>query len=131
MLFIAGGVFGLSVLACGMGGSSDDDGPVNAAPAVAGSCTVHCGDEAASPAPAKTKAGTIGDGTWTVGKEITKGTYRSPGTAQGEFCNWSVKSAAGLFKDAGVTEKTSDPQQVSLLKGQVFETSGCAVWVKQ
>lgn len=108
-------------LACSGGGNDRNDArPANA---------VNAPVETGSPEP--TKAGTIGDGMWTVGTDIRPGKYRSGGATEGmvRFCNWSVSKDDEIL-DIGATEKVSDQQLVTLKKGQQFETDGCGVWQK-
>lgn len=123
IMWALGVVLALFVIGCGLGGN--DDGPVNAEPA-------NATEASDGPTPVKTKDGTIGDGTWVVGKHVKAGTYRSSGAADSvvPYCNWSAKSGEEI-EDLDATDKKADPQQVTLKKGMTFETSGCAVWVKE
>jgi hypothetical protein len=118
-----GTVLALTGLACSGGGQDNDAAPANAvdAPAVA-----------SEPTPAKTKDGTIGEGTWEVGTDIKPGKYRTKGSEDDAFtfCMWSAKKGDDII-DLGSSDKASDPQVVTLKKGYVFETDGCGVWVKR
>lgn len=113
--------------ACGLGSPDDTEAlPDNAVVQDASSAPT------AKPSPAATKAGTIANGTWIVGKHIKAGTYRSAGAANDAFvfCHWSVQKGQE-YLDSGTSNEQSDPQQVTLKNGQTFETDGCQVWARQ
>jgi hypothetical protein len=114
------------MLACGVSTSGGDEPinglnePVSVDPATG-----------VSPTPDPTTPGTIGNGTWTVGMDIRPGTYRTSGADIDDaipMCVWTVQGKDGNFVDSGLTDKGSDPQQIKLVKGQDFKTSGCMVW---
>lgn len=114
-------VLAAMALACGSGSSSDDS-PVNSTDKVS-----------SVPSPAPTKAGTIGNGSWRVGKDVKAGEYRALGAEAASimWCNWSVESADGTPQSFGNSAKRSEPQLAKLEDGWTFNTSGCAVWVRQ
>lgn len=64
-----------------------------------------------------------GDGTWYIGKEIKRGTYRTTGS---EICLWE-RLGDGLVVITGAFR--GGPQTVALGKDDVaFTTQGCPVW---
>lgn len=69
-----------------------------------------------------------GDGVWTVGKEMKRGTYRSDG---GATCYWSRKGElAGNLYSLDSAAGRPGPQTVVIAAADVeFVTGGCANWV--
>ncbi|MEU4391612.1 hypothetical protein [Kribbella sp. NPDC023855] len=69
-----------------------------------------------------------GDGTWLIGKEIKRGTYRSEG---GEWCFWErLRDLSG--EPEGVMSKgfVNGPQVVAIGPDDVaFSSQGCGQWV--
>jgi hypothetical protein len=69
-----------------------------------------------------------GDGTWLIGKEIKRGTYRSEG---GEWCFWErLRDLSG--EPDGVMSKgfVNGPQYVAMGPDDVaFSSQGCGQWV--
>jgi hypothetical protein len=77
----------------------------------------------ASPVPA-----TIQEGVWSVGADIKAGTYRTRESVSGANCYWMKSSDAegSNIIDNGLP--TGGKPQVTLKKGQWFETRGCGEW---
>lgn len=69
-----------------------------------------------------------GDGTWLVGREVKRGTYRAEG---GEWCFWErLRNLSG--EDNGVMSKgfVNGPQVVAMGPDDVaFSSQGCGQWV--
>lgn len=69
-----------------------------------------------------------GDGTWLIGKDIKRGTYKSEG---GEWCFWErLRNLSG--DDNGVMSKgfVKGPQFVAMGPDDVaFSSQGCGQWV--
>lgn len=69
-----------------------------------------------------------GDGTWLVGREVKRATYRSEG---GEWCFWErLSDLSG--EDSGVMSKgfVKGPQVVAMGPDDVaFSSQGCGPWV--
>lgn len=69
-----------------------------------------------------------GDGTWLVGREVKRATYRSQG---GEWCFWErLRDLSG--EDSGVMSKgfVKGPQIVAMGPDDVaFSSQGCGPWV--
>ena len=80
----------------------------------------------------KTKAAnTVGDGTWTVGKDIEPGTYRAA-AAVGSTCYWGIYQSG----TNGSTIIENDipgggRPVVTLSAGQDFNSTRCGKWEKQ
>lgn len=67
-----------------------------------------------------------GDGVWTVGKEIKRGTYRSDG---GATCYWSRKGELAGNLYSLESRYGNGPQVVVLAAADTeFVTGGCASW---
>lgn len=69
-----------------------------------------------------------GDGTFVVGEDVTPGTYRSAGTSG---CYYAFMSSLGAGAEIIDNNLTDGPAVVSLVAGDIFETSGCAEWDQQ
>lgn len=76
----------------------------------------------------------IADGTWHVGEDIPAGTYRVRDRINSDqSCYWEKnRDAEGRF--SGIISNGAPDggrPQVTLRKGQWFETQDCGVWVKR
>lgn len=80
----------------------------------------------------KTKAGnTVGDGTWTVGKDIEPGTYRAA-AAVGSTCYWGIyQSGTNGSKIIENDIPGGGRPVVTLSNGQDFNSTRCGKWEKQ
>jgi hypothetical protein len=88
--------------------------------------------EEAVTAAEKTKAAnTVADGTWTVGKDITAGTYRATADV-GSSCYWGIYETGS---NGGNIIENDLPgggrPSVALSAGQDFKSSRCGTWQKQ
>lgn len=73
---------------------------------------------------------TIEEGIWTVGQDIVPGKYRVATPLSGE-CYWSITKTGTNGDDIIANDiPTGGRPQVTLRKGQDFETNGCGSWVK-
>jgi hypothetical protein len=73
----------------------------------------------------------IPDGTWTVGADISAGTYRT--TNAGSDCFWEIrKSGTDGSNDSDIVDNHlgGGLWTVALVVGQDFETDGCGNWTK-
>lgn len=129
LVAVTGVLLGLGALACG--GAGDDQKEYGAPVVVDSQGTTH----GVAPKPQTKKeaaAQPIGDGVYLVGTDLPAGTYTSPGAA-GVACFWSVRVDDDQDADVaaiGSTTKHTGRQRVQVRKGQVFNTNGCAYWVK-
>lgn len=82
-----------------------------------------------STAPKSPTVVTIQDGTWTIGTDKPAGVYRSSGPE--EFCYWAILKTGSNGNDiiANDLPRGGHPQ-VTLKKGQDFETDNCGTWTK-
>jgi hypothetical protein len=80
----------------------------------------------------KTKAAnTVGDGTWTVGKDIEPGTYRAA-AAVGSTCYWGIyQSGTNGSKIIENDIPGGGRPVVTLSAGQDFNSTRCGKWEKQ
>jgi len=80
----------------------------------------------------KTKAAnTVGDGTWTVGKDIEPGTYRAA-AAVGSTCYWGIyQSGTNGSKIIENDIPGGGRPVVTLSNGQDFNSTRCGKWEKQ
>lgn len=136
-LIIAGTLGGLVVI--GSCGAMVNPAPVpvpeiQSAPAAISSAPAPVPAPAPAPVePAVTEQ--ITDGTWIVGVDIEKGTYRSTGAKPSifELCVWSTKDGASSNSsviDLGTGNK-GDRQVVEIDDSvKAFETSGCDTWTR-
>ena len=85
------------------------------------------------PEPEKTKEPkpepvTYGDGTYQVGKDIPRGTYRSSDDSQ--LCYWATLKGFGGELDDIIKNGNNSPAIVELNRGtKGFEAAGCGDWV--
>ncbi|MGG5171405.1 hypothetical protein ACQR35_04365 [Pseudarthrobacter sp. J1738] len=88
--------------------------------------------EDAVTAAEKTKAAnTISDGTWTVGKDITAGTYRATSDVGGS-CYWGIYTSGSNGDDIIENDIPGGGRpSVVLTQGQDFKSSRCGTWEKQ
>ncbi|MCB5275858.1 hypothetical protein BJG92_03412 [Arthrobacter sp. SO5] len=88
-------------------------------------------EEAVTGAEKTKAANTIGDGTWTVGKDIEAGTYRAAADV-GATCYWGIYATGS---NGGNIIKNDIPgggrPSVALSGGQDFKSSRCGKWEKQ
>lgn len=80
----------------------------------------------------KTKAAnTIGDGTWTVGKDIEAGTYRASADV-GSSCYWGIYATGSNGSNIIDNDLPGGGRpSVALSGGQDFKSSRCGKWEKQ
>ena len=80
----------------------------------------------------KTKAAnTIGDGTWTVGKDIEAGTYRAAADV-GSSCYWGIYATGSNGSNIIDNDLPGGGRpSVALNGGQDFKSSRCGKWEKQ
>ena len=129
-LTIAAGVF---LLCIGVGGwVACNDQPAKSAAANAVKPTEP---QPGPPVPQRTKPveeappleDTVTDGSWVIGKEIKRGTYRTAGRVG---CYWARLQSTATGRWYRVEQLIQPGQQVvALAKEDVaFETQGCAPW---
>jgi hypothetical protein len=93
---------------------------------------VKAREAAAGAAEASAAANTIKEGTWTVGKDIVPGDYRTTKEVM-DGCSWKITrtgSNGSDYIDYDFFVKGGFPM-VTLVDGQTFETEGCGNWAKQ
>lgn len=92
---------------------------------------VKAREAAVGGAEAAAAANTIKEGTWTVGRDIAPGTYRTT-TEVGSTCFWSITVTGSNGADIIENDIVSGGfPQVTLSEGQTFESSRCGTWAKQ
>lgn len=77
-------------------------------------------------------ASSIAEGTWTVGKDIVPGDYRTTKAVM-DGCSWKITrtgSNGSDYIDYDFFVKGGFPM-VTLVEGQTFETEDCGSWAKQ
>lgn len=123
LLGVAIAVILVFLLACAGG----DDPPVIRNPDPRTSAT------AGSSPPASPAAGTITDGTWAVGTEITAGTYKTTVPAGSLNCYWARLKAADGEPASVIANKNhaSGPVAVTIAAtDKWFESKGCGTWTR-
>lgn len=85
------------------------------------------------PAAITEKPKGIGEGTYEVGPDVSPGKYRTAGAEPSPFqvCYWTVRSAKGEVLDVGAINGEDEPANVTLKKGQEFQSSGCKPWMRR
>lgn len=80
----------------------------------------------------KTKAAnTVGDGTWTVGKDIEPGTYRAAANV-GSSCYWGIYATGSNGSNIIQNDIPGGGRPaVTLSSGQDFNSTRCGKWEKQ
>lgn len=92
---------------------------------------VKAREEAVTGAEKEKAANTVSDGTWTVGRDITPGTYRSSGEV-GSRCYWAVLRSGSNGADILENDIPGGGRPVvTLAEGQDFNTARCGTWEKQ
>ncbi|KRE46002.1 hypothetical protein ASG92_11220 [Arthrobacter sp. Soil736] len=88
-------------------------------------------EESVTAAEKQKAANTVSDGTWTVGKDITAGTYRATADV-GSSCYWGIYETGS---NGGNIIENDLPgggrPSVALSAGQDFKSSRCGTWQKQ
>ncbi|MCW4465651.1 hypothetical protein OK351_09045 [Glutamicibacter sp. MNS18] len=80
---------------------------------------------------AEQAANSVGDGVWTVGQDISAGTYR-PKESVGSSCYWAVLKSGTNGRDIASNGIPGGGRPtVTVKKGQDFESKRCGTWVKQ
>ncbi|MCC3296823.1 hypothetical protein [Arthrobacter caoxuetaonis] len=93
--------------------------------------TVKAREEAVTGAEEEKAANTISDGTWTVGRDIAPGTYRSSADV-GSRCYWAVLRSGSNGSDILENDIPGGGRpMVTLAEGQDFNTARCGTWEKQ
>ncbi|WP_427007328.1 hypothetical protein [Pseudarthrobacter sp. H2] len=88
-------------------------------------------EEAVTGAEKTKAANTVGDGTWTVGKDIEAGTYRAAADV-GSTCYWGIYATGS--NGSNIIENDipgGGRPTVALAGGQDFKSSRCGKWEKQ
>ncbi len=88
-------------------------------------------EDAVTGAETTKAANTIGDGTWTVGKDIEAGTYRAAADV-GSSCYWGIYATGS--NGSNIIENDipgGGRPTVSVQGGQDFKSSRCGKWEKQ
>lgn len=92
---------------------------------------VKAREEAVTGAEEEKAANTISDGTWTVGRDIAPGTYRSSGEV-GARCYWAVLRSGTNGSDIVENDIPGGGRpMVTLAEGQDFNSARCGTWEKQ
>jgi hypothetical protein len=88
-------------------------------------------EEAVTGAEKTKAANTIGDGTWTVGKDIEAGTYRAAADV-GSSCYWGIYATGSNGSNIIENDLPGGGRPtVALAGGQDFKSSRCGKWEKQ
>ncbi|MEC5179482.1 hypothetical protein [Arthrobacter sp. CG_A4] len=88
-------------------------------------------EEAVTGAEKTKAANTIGDGTWTVGKDIEAGTYRAAADV-GSSCYWGIYATGSNGSNIIDNDLPGGGRpSVALSGGQDFKSSRCGKWEKQ
>ncbi|MET3811765.1 hypothetical protein [Arthrobacter sp. UYEF3] len=88
-------------------------------------------EEAVTGAEKTKAANTIGDGTWTVGKDIAPGTYRASADV-GSSCYWGIYATGSNGSNIIENDLPGGGRPtVALSGGQDFKSSRCGKWEKQ
>jgi hypothetical protein len=82
---------------------------------------------------AQAAANTIGQGVWTVGKDMPPGTYRTTKAVTPKKCSWKITVTGSNGSDYVDTDYyvPGGFPTVTLADGQTFESDGCGDWTKQ
>ncbi|MCC3272372.1 hypothetical protein MUK71_14460 [Arthrobacter zhangbolii] len=92
---------------------------------------VKARETAVTSAEAKKAANTITDGTWTVGKSISAGTYTTT-TDVGSSCYWGIYRSGSNGDDIIENDIPGGGRpSVTISEGQDFKSSRCGKWEKQ
>ncbi|MEN8584694.1 hypothetical protein ABFP37_18525 [Burkholderia sp. RS01] len=92
---------------------------------------VKARETAVGGAEAAAAANTIKEGTWTVGKDIAPGTYRTTKELT-TSCYWAITVTGSNGGDIIENDNVKGGfPQVILSEGQTFESSRCGTWSKQ
>ncbi|CEA09217.1 hypothetical protein BN1051_02584 [Arthrobacter saudimassiliensis] len=82
-------------------------------------------------AEAQKAANTVSDGTWTVGRDIAPGTYRSAQPVA-ERCYWGIYRSGSNGSDIIANDIPGGGHpMVTLAEGQDFTSARCGKWEKQ
>lgn len=117
-------------LTLGTGDKSDTTGYVTPSPSTKSKTTT----KAKAVPQVKPKATKIDEGMFQVGKQVEPGRYKTSGMRQDALmCYWHTAkdTSTNQIEDQGVVDKEGAQAYVTLKKGQWFQTSGCATWVRQ
>ncbi|MBO1268698.1 hypothetical protein [Arthrobacter cavernae] len=88
-------------------------------------------EEAVTGAEKTKAANTVGDGTWTVGTDITPGTYRAAADV-GSGCYWGIYASGSNGSNIIDNDLPGGGRPtVALSVGQDFKSSRCGKWEKQ
>ena len=88
-------------------------------------------EQAASAVEQQIAVNSIGQGTWTVGRDIEPGTYRTREAVVGD-CYWAILASGTNGGDIIENDIPSGGfPTVTLSAGQDFENNGCGTFVKQ
>lgn len=88
-------------------------------------------EEAVTGAEKTKAANTIGDGTWTVGKDIEPGTYRAAADV-GSSCYWGIYATGSNGSNIIENDLPGGGRPtVALSGGQDFKSNRCGKWEKQ
>lgn len=88
-------------------------------------------EEAVTAAEKLKAANTVSDGTWTVGQDITAGTYRATSDV-GSSCYWGICETGS--NGSNIIENDipgGGRPSVALSAGQDFKSSRCGTWTRQ
>jgi hypothetical protein len=73
----------------------------------------------------------FGSGTWEVGVDVQPGKYKTSGPEGSLPCYWArLKDTSGDLGSIINNSILDGPGTVTINEGELFETSGCAEWVK-
>jgi hypothetical protein len=88
-------------------------------------------EEAVTGAEKTKAANTVGDGTWTVGKDIEAGTYRAAADV-GSTCYWGIYATGSNGSNIIENDLPGGGRPtVALSGGQDFKSTRCGKWEKQ
>lgn len=97
----------------------------------AGQAAVKKREEAVTATEKQKAANTVGDGTWTVGRDIQAGTYRATADV-GSSCYWGLYTSGSNGGDIIENDLPGGGRpSVTVTVGQDFKSNNCGTWEKQ
>jgi hypothetical protein len=90
-------------------------------------------ESAAGTVAAQVASNTIGQGIWTVSKDMPPGTYRTTKAVTPKKCSWKITVTGSNGSDYIDTDYfvSGGFPTVTLAEGQSFDSDGCGDWTKQ
>lgn len=108
----------------------DDATMADGAQPILDECKSVVADTAAAQTEQAAPAGTVGEGTWTVGVDVPAGTYRTVDPVS-DGCYWEITKAGSNGNDIIANDNVSGGRPtVTLKSGQEFVNNGCGTFAK-